>query len=218
FVCVFVCAVPCGIFWETIFVWLAKKPLVFAQPLPSLIYTAPAETVMLSLKIAFVGGFVLACPFIFWRLWLFIAPALYSREKRVIFRLVFFTTICFLSGFMFCYAMFPFMLKFLTGFAGDTIEPMFKIDEYIGFLLKMSFSFGCVFELPVLAFVLTKFGVIDHRFLLKYFRYIIVAIFILAACITPPDILSQVVVAVPLLLLYSVSIFVAFVNKPKGSA
>jgi len=208
-------AIPCGIYWEYIFNFLAKRPLALADPIPRLIYTAPVETVMLSLKIAFTGGFILSSPIIFWRFWLFVTPGLFQKEKKIILPLVILTTLCFLFGFGFCFTLFPYVFKFLTNFAGSNIEPMFKIDEYLSFIIKMSVAFGFVFELPVITFVLTKVGIIDHRFLLRYFRYIILGIFILAAFITPPDVLSQVVVVCPLIILYLISIFVALLSRRK---
>ena len=212
---ILIAIIPCGIYWENIFIFLANNPLILADPMPRLIYTAPAETVMLSLKIAFVSGTVLASPIVFWRIWRFIAPGLFTKEKKIILPVVALSTICFLFGFVFCFYLFPYVFQFLTSFAGNTIEPMYKIDEYLSFVLNMSFAFGIIFELPILTFLLTKMSIIDHHFLLKYFRYIIVGIFIIAAIITPPDLFSQIIVACPLLILYSISILVAYCVKRK---
>ena len=210
---ILICSIPCGIYWEKIFIFLAKSPLILADPMPRLIYTAPAETVMLSLKIAFTGGSILASPMLFWKVWKFVAPGLFDKEKKIVLPIVIFSTICFLGGFVFCFYMFPYVFHFLTSFAKDTIEPMYKIDEYLGFVIKMSITFGLIFELPILTFLLTKMGIINHKYLIKYFRYFIVGIFIVAAIITPPDVLSQIIVTCPLLILYSISILVAFLVK-----
>jgi sec-independent protein translocase protein TatC len=107
------------------------------------------------------------------------------------------------------------VLKFLTEFAIGTIEPFFSVFEYLGFLIKISFSFGLAFQLPVLAFVFSKIGLIDHKFLLRNFRYAIVLIFIAAAILTPPDVFSQTLLACPLLLLYAFSILISFFARQK---
>jgi len=212
---VILCAVPCGVFWRRVFDLFAVYPLRLSDPAPRIIYTAPAETVMLSFKIAMTGGAVLASPFIFQQIWSFISPGLYKNEKSVIFPAALASTFCFWAGIAFCYFMLPMLLKFLTGFAGGQLDPFFKIDEYFDFLIKMSLAFGLAFELPVAAFVLSRMGVIDHRFLIKYFRYAIVAIFVVAAILTPPDVLSQILLALPLLALYALSILIAFLSRRK---
>ena len=212
---VIVCAVPCGVFWRRLFDLFAVYPLRLSDPAPRIIYTAPAETVMLSFKIALTGGVVLASPFIFQQIWSFISPGLYKKEKSVIFPAALASTFCFLAGIAFCYFMLPMLLKFLTGFAAGQLDPFFKIDEYFDFLIKMSLAFGLAFELPVVAFVLSSAGVVDHRFLIKYFRYAVVAIFIVAAILTPPDVLSQILLALPLLVLYALSILIAFLSRRK---
>jgi sec-independent protein translocase protein TatC len=127
------------------------------------------------------------------------------------------STLCFLLGIAFCYSTLPVVLKFLTGFAAGQLDPYFKIDEYLGFLTKMCLSFGAAFQLPVAAFILAKMGVIDRRFLLRRFRYAVVALFIVAAILTPPDVLSQTLLALPLLALYGIGALVAFwAGKPKS--
>ena len=215
FIAIGVCAIPCGVYWRKIFELFAVYPLRLSEPIPLIIYTAPAEGVVLSIKISLISGFVVATPYIFWQIWRFVAPGLYKKEKRVIISVAMASTLCFLMGFAFCYYLLPLVMKFLTGFATGIIEPFFRIDEYLNFLITMSIAFGIAFELPVVAFVLSKMGVIDHKFLLKYFRYIIVGIFVLAAVLTPPDVLSQILLAMPLILLYGVSICIAYVVSKK---
>jgi sec-independent protein translocase protein TatC len=210
--CVFAvifCAIPCGIFWKRIFNIIAILPLRMSDPAPQIIYTAPAEAVMFSFKIAITGGIVFASPFIFQQIWSFVAPGLYKKEKSVVLPVAAASTLCFLAGMAFCYFMLPLLLKFLTGFAAQDINPFFRIDEYFDFLVKMCFAFGLAFELPVVSFALVRMGVIDYRFLFRYFRHAIVAIFILAAIVTPPDVLSQTLLALPLVGLYTLSILIA---------
>jgi len=215
FIAVIVCAIPSGFFWRRIFELFAVYPLSLADPVPLIIYTAPADGVMLSIRITLLSGFVLATPYIFWQIWRFVAPGLYKKERKVILSIAIASTICFLSGFAFCYYLLPMVMRFLTGFAVGLVEPFFRIDEYLSFLIRMSVAFGVSFQLPVVSFVLTKMGVIDHKIMMRYFRYIIVGIFILATLLTPPDVLSQILLALPLLILYALSIFIAFIVKRK---
>lgn len=208
-VAIAVCAIPSGIFWQKILDVVMIYPLRFTSPKPKLIYTNPSESVILSFKIAFAGGLIAASPIVFFQLWRFISPGLYRNEKQVILPAAFASTIFFIGGISFSYYTFPIVLKFLTSYAGSRLDPMFKVGEYFGFLLKISLSFGIVFELPVISFVLARMGVLTPGFLLKHFRYALVVIFLLAAILTPPDVISQLMLAGPLLLLYGISIIVA---------
>jgi sec-independent protein translocase protein TatC len=213
---VVLCAIPCWVFWERIFDFFAVVPLNLSDPTPRLIYTSPTETIMLSFKIALTGGVIFALPFVFWQIWRFAAPGLYKKERILIMLSAFASTLCFLSGFAICYFLLPFMLRFLTGFAAGPIEPLFRIDEYFDFLIKTSLAFGIAFELPVVAFMLSRMGLIDHHFLIRYFRHSIIGIFIVAAILTPPDVLSQVLLALPLLALYALSILIAFLARRRS--
>ncbi|MBN1760519.1 MAG: twin-arginine translocase subunit TatC [Chitinispirillaceae bacterium] len=210
-VAVAVFAVPCGVYWQKILDFVMIYPLRHTSPTPKLIYTNPSESVILSVKIAVAGGIIAASPVIFFQLWRFISPGLYRNEKRVILPAAIFSTLFFLGGISFSYYTFPFLLKFLTAYAGSHLDPMFKVGEYFGFLLKISISFGAVFELPVISFVLARMGILTARFMLKQFRYALVIIFIVAAILTPPDVISQMMLAGPLLVLYGISVIVAAV-------
>lgn len=204
------CAIPCGVYWKTIFDAIVAHTLRLCESKVHIIYTAPAETVMLSIKIAIVCGLTLASPILFQQVWSFISPALYKNEKKLVLPTALASTVCFLSGIAFSFYLLPLALKFLTEFAAGTIDPFFKIDEYLSFLIKLALAFGFAFQLPVIAFVLSRIGLIDHKFLARNFRYAIVLIFIFAAVLTPPDVLSQIMLAIPLLILYALSIFIAF--------
>ncbi len=209
-IAVTVFAVPCGIFWQKIFDLVMIYPLRYADPKPKLIFTAPAEAVVLSIKIAVFGGILLAAPVLFYQLWRFIAPGLYKRERKIILPAVFFSTLSFLVGVAFSYLMIPHVVQFLSQFAAGRMDPLFRTNEYLGFLIKLSLSFGIVFELPIISFVFTKLGIVTPRLLWQKLRYAVVVMFILAALLTPPDIVSQLFLALPLLLLYGVSILVSF--------
>lgn len=204
-------AIPCGIFWKPIFDIIMIYPLRLSNPAPHLIYTGPAEAVVLTIKIAVAGGVICASPIIFYQLWRFISPGLYKKEKVVILPVVFASTLFFLLGVVFSYMSVPFVIKFLSQFAQGKLDAYYRANEYLGFLLKLVLAFGCVFELPVLSFTLTKIGVLTPGFLVKNLRYAVVVIFIVAALLTPPDIISQLFLALPLLVLYGISILVSFV-------
>jgi sec-independent protein translocase protein TatC len=171
--------------------------------------------VVISFQIAVFGGLIVAAPVVFYQLWRFISPGLYKNEKRMVLPTVIASTIFFLMGILFCYFTFPLVMNFLVSYAGNRIDPMFKANDYFGFLLKLSISFGVVFELPVISFVLAKMGIITAGFLIKHIRYAIVIIFIIAAVLTPPDVFSQCILAAPLLVLYGLSILVAAVASKK---
>jgi sec-independent protein translocase protein TatC len=204
-----ICFIPSWIFWRQIFDVVMVYPLQFADPKPHLIFTSPVEAVLMSFKIAFGAGFVLAAPVVFYQIWKFIAPGLYLTEKKIVMPTVVASTVAFLSGILFCYFLLPFLFKVLTSYAGSRLDPFFKIDEYFSFLLKLSIAFGLVFELPVVSFVLARIGALKAKFLIRHSRIAIVIIFVIAAILTPPDIFSQMALAVPLLALYGISILVA---------
>ena len=213
---VVICAIPCGIFWRDLFSFIAIWPLRLSEPLPQLIFTAPSDAVYFIIKIALTFGIILSSPFLFLELWRFAAPGLYKKEKAAILPVVAASTICFLSGIAFCYFFLPLFLRFLISLAGGMILPMFRVNEYFGFLMRLCLVFGLVFELPVVSYILSKMGIIDYRFLIRYFRHAIVIIFIAAAILTPPDILSQILLALPLILLYGISIFVSRLSFRQG--
>ncbi len=216
-VAVILSTITAYIFWERILALLTGYPLHLTEKPPSLIYTAPAEAFMISFKIAIFGGLVIAAPIILYQVWCFISPGLYLNEKKSIFPVVFFSTFFFLCGVLFCYlAVLPLAFKFLLSFYTVKLLPMLSINTYIGFIIKMLVSFGLVFEMPVFTFILVRMGIISHRFLVKQIRYAIVIIFIIAAILTPPDVLSQTLMAIPMLLLYTISIAVAYLARRKN--
>jgi sec-independent protein translocase protein TatC len=214
---VIILAIPCAVYWNKIFTILMVYPLRFAHPKPHLIFTAPAEAIMLSMKIALVGGIVLAVPFIFYQLWAFISPGLYGKEKRVVLPIVISSSLSFFLGITFCYFMVPLMIKVLASFGAGVMEPYFKASEYIGFLIKISLACGLIFELPVVSYVLTKMGLLTSKFLISKVRHAIVVIFIVAAVLTPPDVLSQLFLAIPLMLIYGISILVSHVTEDRSA-
>jgi sec-independent protein translocase protein TatC len=204
-------AIPCWIYWRQIFDVLLVFPISSINPKPHLIFTAPHEAVMLSLKIAVFGGIFGAIPVIFYQLWRFVSPGLYKRERSIALPVVIVSTVCFLLGIGFCYLLVPYMMNFMLKWGAGRMEAMLDTGQYIGFILKLSLAFGLIFELPVISFILTRVGVLEPRFLVRQMRYAIVIIFIVAAILSPPDVISQLFFAVPLLVLYGISILVSFI-------
>jgi sec-independent protein translocase protein TatC len=165
------------------------------------------------LKISMIAGVVGALPIIFYQAWRFIAPGLYKKERLTIIPLVVISTVLFLVGGGFCYlVVLPIALQFLIGFADDLIINYITIDSYISFAGLLILAFGFAFQLPILAYFLGKFGIITSGFLARGRRYAIVIILIVAAIITPPDVFTQVLLAIPLYALYEVSIIVVRVS------
>jgi len=173
------------------------------------------ETFFTALKVAFFSGFLLTLPVIFWQMWLFIAPGLYENEKKFVFPFVFFATLMFLIGSSFAYyVVVPFGFDFLINFGSQVVTVMPSIGKYVGFFTKLLFGFGIAFELPVITFFLAVVGLVDDQMLKSFFRYAIILIFVLSALLTPPDILTQFLMAGPLIILYGVSILIAKAFNP----
>lgn len=210
------CAIPCGVFWEPLFDALLLYPLSQTSSTPELIYTVPAEGFLLILKIALLCGFVIAMPVVLWQVWAFVSPALNRDEKVLFFPTFFVSILLFISGALFSYLMMPYVFSFLTEVAGDKMQPLFRAGEYLTFILKMVLAFGLSFELPVVSFVLAKLGLLSQKTLLTGMPYAVVGIFVLSAFLTPPDLVSQVVLALPLLLLYLISIAVVAMVGRRG--
>lgn len=165
-------------------------------------------------KLIFVVGLILSFPLILFELWKFVEPALYVEEKKWARRIAFFTTFCFILGILFAYfVMVPSMLAFANSFGSKNIENNIDINEYFGFITTMLLGAGLIFEMPMLSYVLTKFNVITPQLLSKYWRHSIIVIFIIAAILTPtPDPVNQMIFAIPLLILYFVSIWVSKIS------
>lgn len=212
---VILCAIPCGLFWEPLFDAILLYPLSRSGDLPALIYTIPSEAFFLIIKISLLCGVILSMPIVLLQLWAFIAPALKKSEKLLVMPGFLSSVVLFILGVLFCYLMLPYVFSFLTSVAGEKMQPLFRAGEYLTFILKMALAFGLAFELPVISFVLTKMGLISHRILLVGLPYSVVGIFVVSAFLTPPDVVSQIVLAVPLLFLYCLSIVVAFLSRER---
>lgn len=183
-----------------------------------LIYTSPQGAFFTYMKVALVASLFGTSPFSFYQIWAFVAPGLYREEKRAVLPLAFFSSLFFVAGASFCFlTVFPIAFKFFMGFATDTIVPMISVEEYLSFALKLLIAFGVVFEMPLFAYFLSRFGILSPAFMRRSRRYAILVIFIVAAILTPPDVFSQVLMALPMLLLYEVSIYVSAMAYKKKS-
>ena len=205
----------CFSFYEPILEWM-MAPVKHALPAgTSMIAVEIQETFFTAMKVAFFGGFIISLPVIFWQLWLFLAPGLYDHEKKLVVPFVFFATLMFLLGASFAYyIVVPVGFDFLIAFGNSVVSVLPSIGKYVGFFTKLMIGFGIAFELPVITFFLAKIGLVNDQMLKDFFRYAVVLIFIVAAVLTPPDVISQVLMAAPLLILYGVSIYIAKVFNP----
>ena len=176
----------------------------------------PFGQIFLYVQVAIVAGIVVSIPNTFYQFWRFIAPALKKSEKKYIFSIVLFSSVCFLTGIVFAYfVMLPLALRFVAEFGSADIINNFAINEYMTIIISLMLGSAIVFELPMLSFFLTKLGVLTPSFMRKYRKYAIVIILILAAFLTPPDPVSQLILAVPLVLLYEISIFISKISLKK---
>ncbi len=170
---------------------------------------------MVALKVSLYAAIFLALPIILWQAWLFVAPGLYDNEKKMALPFLIGVTVMFAIGVLFAYyVVTPFGFQFLITFGAFLYTPLINIEDYIGFFAKILFGFGLAFELPMVVYFLASIKLITEKTLLDFFKYAIVAIFIIAALLTPPDVITQMLMAAPLILLYGVSILVAKIINP----
>jgi sec-independent protein translocase protein TatC len=211
-------------FREDVLIWITT-PFVHAwtEAIPgqpaALHFPAPASLFIAYLRLSVIAGFVFSLPVIFYQLWAFIAPGLYARERRYTLPFVLSSMGLFLAGGYFGWRVaFPVAFKYLLDFSGSIqghsvsikVEPTVMIGDYIDFVSRMLLAFGTVFELPVLVFFLSVAGIVNHTHLIKFARYFVVLAFFISAIITPPDVMSQLLLAIPLCLLYVLSIGIAW--------
>ena len=212
-------------FVETIFSFITT-PLVESVDFKEnkrLIYTGLAEAFISYLKLALISAFIISSPFLIYQIWAFTAPGLLDREKKIIFPFIFLVPFMFILGFVFLYYfIMPLAWDFFTAFDTSVLKKDFtielepKINEYISLTLKLAFAFGLAFQLPTAIFLLTILGITSPKDLEKKRRFVIVIIFLISALITPPDIISQIGLAIPVIFIYELSIFISkFFEKKK---
>lgn len=218
-----VCAIGVGagfviayIFSERLF-QLLVAPLKAVMPEgDQLIFTNLPEMFFAYIKVAFIAGIMAASPLIFYQLWMFIAPGLYQKEKKMAIPFVICSTILFVGGALFGYfVVFPFGFKFFIGFSNEYVKALPSVKQYFSFSMKLLFAFGAVFELPVIIFFLSKMGIVTPQFLRQKRKYAILLTFALAAILTPPDVITQCMMAGPLIVLYEIGILVSRIAQKK---
>jgi sec-independent protein translocase protein TatC len=184
-----------------------------------LIYTEPTEAFLLYLKVAALAGLVLASPAILLQVWLFIAPGLYVHEKRFAIPFVLFSTAFFVGGALFShFFVFPFAWRFFASFSTEYMEFTPRIAPTFALYAKMLLAFGLVFQMPTLVFFLARMGVVSAGFLIRHTKYAVLLIVIISAVLTPPDVVSQVLMALPMVGLYGVSILIAWIFARRPAA
>lgn len=205
-------------FKEKIFQILIKPLIEVMGTEGTLIFTNLPEAFFTYLKVAFLSGIMLATPVILYEFWMFVAPGLYKKEKGALIPIVILSSFFFLGGALFGYfIVFPFGFKFFLGFASDTIKPLPSMKEYLALSSKMLIAFGLVFELPLVITFFAKLGIVSVDMLKKSRKYALVLFFAGSAIITPPDVVTQVMMALPLMVLYEISIIGARIFSKKSS-
>lgn len=196
-------------------IWFFSKQvldfLIDHLPVKDLYFFAPGEAFMVRMKLTFILGALVAFPYILYRVWRFVAPALFRNERSLVVPVVASSIALFYCGILFAYwVMMPFVLKFFVEFGTDRLTPMLSVEKYFGFVAKLTFAFGIVFQLPLVVLLLTSMGLVSTRTLIRQWRWAILIIFIVAAVFTPPDPISQICMAVPLCVLFFGSVAVSF--------
>lgn len=193
---------------------------ILTEPAGQLYYMRPAEAFMIYMKITLLGGLVLALPFMLYELYAFIKPALTLREKRFTLCSIPIVVVLFLGGMLFAYLLvFPRALEFFLGFAADKVNPLLSMESYLDFMLMLVVPFGFVFNIPILILLLAYLQLLPVKVLKRYHKHVILAAFILAAFITPtPDIITQSLLALPMVILYEISLLACrvFVKNKKA--
>lgn len=214
-----------GVFAGTVVAWIFIDLLIDQILLRPAIHNGvplqnlrPFGQLFLYVQVAIIIGIIISVPNLFYQLWKFISPALHKNERKYILSIVIFSSLCFLAGIAFAYfVMLPLALKFAVQFGTEAIKNEFAIDEYMSIIISVMLAAGLVFELPMVSFFLSKLGILKPSFMRKYRRHAIVIILVLAAILTPgADPVSQVILAVPLVLLYEISILISKISQRKS--
>jgi sec-independent protein translocase protein TatC len=212
-----ICAIAIGIGFVISYIFskqlfsLLILPLVKVLPADSkLIFTSLPEMFLAYIKVSLVGGIILAIPVIFYELWMFVAPALYQKEKRYLVPFVLFSSILFILGALFGYLIvFPYGFKFFISFATEDIQALPSVKQYFSFAIRLLLAFGLVFEMPVVVLFLAKIGLVTPDAMKRFRKYAILCAFILGAILTPPDVATQIMMALPIIILYELSILIS---------
>lgn len=216
-----ICAAVIAVAFFLIFT-LAIDPLMtlILQPIADrgieVIYTAMSEALTTKMKVSLIAALVVSSPIVFWQIWSFVAPALYPNEKRTVRALFFAMVVLFLLGVAFCYgAVYMLAVDFFLVSGENLAVPMLSIDKYVGFLFGFVVPFGLSFELPVALYLTTRMGLTDYKMLASKRKFVILAVAVVAAVLTPPDVVSQTMLAIPILLLFELSLVICRFVKPR---
>jgi sec-independent protein translocase protein TatC len=212
-----VCAIAIGIGFIISYIFskqlfsLLILPLTKVLPADSsLIFTSLPEMFIAYIKVALIAAIILAIPIIFYELWMFLAPALYQKEKGYLIPFVVFSSVLFVTGSLFGYfIVFPYGFKFFVSFATEDIRALPSIKQYFAFAIRLLLAFGLVFEMPVVVFFMSKIGLINPDSMKRFRKFAILCAFIVSAILTPPDVATQIMMALPLILLYELSIIIS---------
>lgn len=206
-------------FWAGDIMTLMTRPIRISFPELKLIGTGPAEAFMCRLNVSIAGGVLIASPYCFLQIWMFVAPGLLQKERQLAVPFITASTMFFLSGISFCYFLvLPTAFDFFSSeFVDLGLSPDIRIGEYLPFMVKLLLVFGIVFELPLVAYFMARAGILKSALLLKWVRHAIVAAFIIAGVLTPPDVVSQTMMVCPLLAIYGISIAIClWVEKERA--
>ena len=216
FIVIVLAVIPAWFFSKQIFEILAVPVTQFLPEGEMLAFTSLTEPFMLYIKVSFLTAIFATSPFIFLQFWLFTAPGLYQKEKKYVIPFVFLTSFFFILGGLFGYlVVFPWACRFFIGMGAD-FQPVITVKQYFSLALRVLLGIALVFELPTLVFFLSRMGLITSRWMIKNFKYAVLAIFIIAAIITPtPDMITQSIIAGPMLALYGLSILIAFFSEKR---
>ena len=215
-VLVFICLFP----WARDLYSLLAKPLLASLPAGGqLIATEVTAPFFVPIKVTLMAALVIALPYLLYQIWAFVAPGLYAQEKKLVMPLVVTSTLLFLCGMAFAYFLvFPIVFHFIISVAPEGVAVMTDIGKYLDFVLTLFVAFGVTFEVPVAVVILVRMGMVSVAKLREIRPYVIVGAFVIGAIFTPPDVVSQVMLAVPLWVLYELGIFVAqWVGKPAAA-
>ncbi len=192
--------------------WFCKQ--IILQGGVTLHYFSPMEVFLLQLKISALLDCVLFSPYIAWNVWQFVLPALYDNEKKFIRSMVALTSFLFVAGVTFCLIVcFPLVVRFGMSFAGETLQPIFGVSNLVSLALWLSLAFGCMFQFPLVTYALIRGGIVDYKTVCNKRPYVVVAILVFAALLTPPDIISQLMLGLPTYLLFEMGLLAARVTR-----
>ena len=216
FIALFIGIIPAWIFSKDLFNILAVPIYKFLPEGEKLAFIKLTDPFMLYIKVSFLASIFFMSPFIFYQFWLFIAPGLYRKEKKYVIPFVLFTSVFFMAGALFgFFVVFPWAVRFLLGM-GSEFQAMITVDKYFSLVLRVHLGIAVVFELPTLTFFLARMGIITAKWMIKNFKYAVLGVFVIAAIITPtPDMVTQSIIAVPMLALYGLSILIALIFGKK---